>query len=173
MKKIFNIVGFQICWWLCVLFSTKSYSFIGPLFMSIYLIIHFIYISNNKIDVKLILIVGLIGTFFDSLFVVFDIFSYSGSFIILSDIAPLWITSMWVGFATTINYSLDWINKNYYLAFIMGFIFGPLSYVTGREFGAIQFLVSDILGLSILALAWGLIIPMIVYINRSLIGMRS
>ena len=68
MKKIFNIVGFQICWWLCVLFSTKSYSFIGPLFMSIYLIIHFIYISNNKIDIKLILIVGLIGTFFDSLF---------------------------------------------------------------------------------------------------------
>lgn len=170
MKKFFNILGFQICWWVCVLFSTTRYSYIGAMIMLLYIGFHLLYISDNfKNELKLILITGLIGTIFDSLFIVFNIFNYSSSFSFISFIVPLWITAMWAGFATTLNHSLYWINKNYFIAFLMGFIFGPISYFTGQSFNAIQFNIITSYGLVILAFSWGIAVPLVVYINHKVV----
>ena len=170
MKKIFNILGFQICWWICVLFSTTNYSYIGAIVMSLYIMIHLLYISDHyKKEFKLILITGFIGTIFDSLFIGFNIFSYSSTFSVIPLIVPLWITAMWAGFATTLNHSLYWINKNYYIAFLMGFIFGPISYLTGESFKAIQFNMETVNSLAILAFSWGIAIPLVVYINHRIV----
>ena len=170
IKYFFNIIGFQICWWICVLFSTTNFSYLGPMIMLLYIGVHLLYISDNNIkEFKLIFIAGLIGTIFDSLYIVFNIFSYSSSFSFLPLIVPLWITAMWAGFATTLNHSLFWINKNYYIAFLMGFIFGPISYLTGEAFKAIQFNTTIVNGLGILAISWGIAVPVVVYINRRIV----
>ena len=169
MKKLFNIIAFQICWWICVIFSSTEMSYIGPLVMILYLFCHYLFITKDLNEFKFIILVGLIGTFFDSLFIVFDIFNYSSSFALITFIVPTWITAMWVGFATTINHSLKWINNNYYLAFIMGFIFGPLSYLTGEKFDAIQFNASIGLSLTILAFSWGLIMLFILILNKKIV----
>ena len=169
MKKIFNILGFQICWWICVIFSTTNYSYVGPLAMLLYIVLHLLYITDERKELWLVFLVALIGTIFDSIFILIGFFNYSSSFGLFMYLAPLWITAMWAGFATTLNHSLSWINKNYYLAFLMGFIFGPISYLTGRNFEAIQFHVSDSIGLLALAFSWGFIIPLIVIINKNII----
>ena len=169
MKKIFNILGFQICWWICVIFSTTNYSYVGPLAMLLYIVLHLLYITDERKELWLVFLVALIGTIFDSIFILIGFFNYSSSFSLFMCLAPLWITAMWAGFATTLNHSLSWINKNYYLAFLMGFIFGPISYLTGRNFEAIEFHVSDTIGLLALAFSWGVIIPLIVIINKNII----
>ena len=76
---------------------------------------------------------------------------------------------MWIGFATTINHSLKWIKNNYFLAFIMGFIFGPLSYLTGEKFGAIQFNVSLSFSLFLLAFSWGIVMLLVLVLNKKIV----
>ena len=48
---------------------------------------------------------------------------------------------MWCGFSATINHSMYWLNNKWMLSFVLGLVFGPLSYITGEKFGAISFTV--------------------------------
>lgn len=169
MKKLFNIIAFQACWWICVIFASSKMSYVGPLAMLLYLFCHFLFVSKNVNEYKFIFLVGLVGTFFDSLFIIFNIFHYSSSYTLVTFIVPTWITSMWIGFATTINHSLKWIKNNYFLAFIMGFIFGPLSYLTGEKFGAIQFNVSLSFSLFLLAFCWGIVMILVLVLNKKIV----
>ena len=105
---IFNVFGFKLCWWACVLGAVNNQKFLGPLLILGYLIIHIISIPKNlrKVEVYLLLIAGIIGTFVDSLLLNFNLLSYEGMYNSINYIAPLWITGMWVGFTATLNLSL-------------------------------------------------------------------
>ena len=74
---------------------------------------------------------------------------------------------MWVGFCLTINHSLLWINNNLKLSFMLGFIFGPLSYIAGRKMGVVMF-PSNIYIYSTLSIVWGLSILILFWINSKI-----
>ncbi|MCF7886776.1 MAG: DUF2878 domain-containing protein, partial [Candidatus Marinimicrobia bacterium] len=135
-KLIFNTFGHQMIWWASVLGAIYAIPYLGPLLMLPVLTFHLLYTSNMKYEFILILVAAVLGTFMDTLFNIFGIVEYSGTYSFASWLAPIWITSMWVGFSTTINYSLKKLGSKKYLGMILGAVFGPIAYLAGQRYGA-------------------------------------
>ena len=165
-KKLFNIIGFQSSWWACVLGVQNGYIYLGPSMMIFFLITHLMLNGNNRSEIIFIIIVGLLGSFVDTIFLQSSLIIYEG--LTLSFFAPLWIISMWLGFAATINHSLGWLDGKWFFAFLLGAIFGPLSYLAGLKFGAINFQMS-VFTIVILSLVWGITVPLLYHLNRIII----
>ena len=169
MNKIFNIVGFQASWWGCVLGVKSGIIYLGPFLMLAFLAVHVVRNVDNYSEIKLIILFGLIGTFIDTGMAYFGVLIYNGTYFPDSYIAPLWITSMWCGFSATVNHSLSWLHNRYVASAFLGVVSGPLSYLAGAKFGAIEFGAAPIIALGIIAIFYGLTIPLMYWVNEKLV----
>tara|TARA_Y100000590_G_C15454556_1_gene914038 strand:- start:131 stop:658 length:528 start_codon:yes stop_codon:yes gene_type:complete len=170
VKNIFNIVGFQLSWWGCVLGVKNEMVYLGPILMVIFLILHFYVFTFNYSEIKLIVLFGIIGTLIDSSMAFLGILKYNGIYSPSTVIAPLWITAMWCGFTATVNHSLSWLKNRYFSSGLLGAVAGPLSYLAGVKFDAIQFNSSPILALIIVSLFYAITIPLIYWVNERMIA---
>ena len=164
--KMINILGFQLSWWFCVLGVKYGYPYLGPFVMTLFILVHYLFYKINNLEFIFIFVCGLIGMLVDTFFINIDLIDYNG--LTINNIAPLWIISMWLGFAATINHSLSWLRKRYFFAFWLGFIFGPISYLTGVKFNALSFNVS-IYSITVLSVAWGIVVPLLFFINERIL----
>ena len=169
MNKIFNIVGFQASWWGCVLGVKSGIIYLGPFLMLAFLAVHVVRNVDNYSEIKLIILFGLIGTSIDTGMAYFGVLIYNGTYFPDSYIAPLWITSMWCGFSATVNHSLSWLHNRYVASAVLGVVSGPLSYLAGVKFGAIEFEATPIIALGIIAIFYGLTIPLMYWVNEKLV----
>lgn len=165
-KIAFNAIGFQVGWWLSVLGVIINFPLLGPAYMLIFLGIHY-QIFQNKKELLLILIAGVAGTFLDSLYTSSGMLSFQGGYDHIW-LAPLWITAMWTGFTATLNHALKWLDGRPMLGFLMGAIFGPLSYYSGHKLAVMTIEWAWIPATLILALVWGTAIVGLYEINRRL-----
>lgn len=166
MANLFNIFGFQASWWCCVLGTQNGFPLLGPLVMLLFIIIHFKYVAYSFDELKLIIIGSSLGVLVDGSYKFSGLIFYMGdSFNLLP---PLWIIAMWAGFCSTIRHSLRWLDNNYLLSFLMGFIFGPLSYLAGYNFDVIS-MTLDYKTMLILSFSWGLSIPLLFFVNTKLV----
>jgi len=168
LYNLFNILGFQISWWICVLTAKTEMMYLGPLAMAVFIIVHFWKVTDNISEFKLIAIFGILGTIIDTTFMHSGILTYNGLYSKDILVAPLWITAMWCGFSATINHSMLWLNNKWSLSFVLGLVFGPLSYLTGEKFGVIYFFVDTKIIIVVLAIVWGASIPIIYWVNNRL-----
>tara|TARA_B100000945_G_C20390541_1_gene601983 strand:+ start:637 stop:1227 length:591 start_codon:yes stop_codon:yes gene_type:complete len=170
--KVYNILGFKICWWACVLGAISNQKYLGPILVLIYLFIHLYAISSNAriSEVYLLIFAGLFGTVTDSTLLNLNILSYQGLYEKFNYIAPLWITAMWVGFTATLNHAFNNIMSRYYIQFILGLIAGPVAYITGNNLGAITF--SAVYDrntiIIIIAIVWGFSFPILCWVSNIL-----
>jgi hypothetical protein len=170
--SIYNIMGFKLCWWACVLGAVSDKAYLGPAMVSLYIFIHLYSISSKSrmLELYLLLFAGIFGTLVDTIFLNLNLLTYAGSYSNVNYIAPLWITAMWVGFTATLNHAFKKIIKKYYIQIILGLIFGPLAYITGNELDAIIFNpeYSQNLILIIIALAWGCAFPLLCWLSNKI-----
>ena len=166
MKNTINLILFQFSWWVCVLGTAYDLSYIGPLCMLLFLTLHLFYLNPNCQEAKFIVYVLLIGTLVDTCLASTGLMSYEGIYNdSIRNLAPLWITAMWAGFAATINHSMSWLNNRPISGFLLGGVFGPLSYLTGSKFDIIH-IHTSIFNISvILAIIWGISILVIFKLN--------
>ena len=164
-KNIFNIVGFYIGWWGCVLGAANDMSYLGPSLMLIFLIAHFYLFVSSNLEVYLILIICSLGTVIDTILFFSGSFVYAGAYSNELLIAPLWITAMWAGFAATVNHSMSWLKDKWALMVICGVVFGPAAFYTGEKFEAIDFSLSLLSSAMIIGFVYGVAMPGIYYLN--------
>ena len=163
LKKSFNIIGFQLNWWACVLGVQNGYTYLGPISMILFLIIHIAFTEKKWSEINFIITIGFLGAIVDTTFLLTSLITYQG--LTFSYFAPFWIIAMWLGFSATINHSLAWLDGRWFFAFLLGAIFGPLSYIAGLKFGAVDFQISFI-PIAILSGVWGIAVPFLFYLNR-------
>lgn len=154
---LINFALFQLAWFACVLGGANGLPAAGLLAVGIAVAVHFSYCARPLTELKLILLIGLIGALWDSLIVRAGLMSYpSGNF--LAGVAPYWIIAMWVNFAATINVSMNWLKGRLLLAAVFGAAGGPLSYFAGYKLGGVA--IPDLwLGLLAQGLGWAAIMP--------------
>ena len=168
IKSIINIIGFYIGWWACVLGAANDLPYIGPVVMILFLLVHY-YLSVRDIrEIYLVLIIGTIGTITDSLLFLSGSFIYAGAYSNQILIAPMWITAMWAGFSATVNHSMSWLKDKWLLMVICGVVFGPAAFFTGEKFGAIEFHLSALFSVLVIAIVYGILMPAIYFLNRHL-----
>tara|TARA_B100000131_G_C17998967_1_gene565736 strand:+ start:458 stop:979 length:522 start_codon:yes stop_codon:yes gene_type:complete len=159
--RIYDLIGFKICWIACAFSTTWGAPYLGPLLTLIFILLHLVIVKFNSRDIKIIGLALLSGLVIDSLFFQFNLINYQGGILTQFKLAPLWILSMWAGFSVTLLYSLDSIKNRYFISGILGLIGGPLSYNAGVQIGSIT--LNGLLSYIALGIVWGLIIPILFY----------
>lgn len=135
-KLIFNALGFQIVWFICVQ-GNNSFA----VFSTIALILCHQLIFNTRLKNWSILIAfSSLGYLGDSLLARVFYLDYSDNF---GDLAPLWLLSLWLCFSTTINHSMAWLFKTPYFSVLAGLFLVPLSYWAGIKLSGSSFTGSE------------------------------
>ena len=92
MKNIFNIIGFQIGWWTCVLGAARNLPYWGPIVMLLFLAFHFYFFSRDLKELKLVLFFAIGGTIIDTGIAYSGLIVYNGPYSFEYLIAPMWLS---------------------------------------------------------------------------------
>lgn len=159
---IANAVGFQLVWFICV----QGNNFYAIVAVLVLLLLYRFTFSPNLKAWKALIIFSVLGYLGDGLIsYVFQlnyaeatgIFSSSipndtvalstenSSYALpnpLTIFAPLWLLSLWIAFATTLNHSMKWILKTPALIIVIALFLVPISYLAGIKLSSSQFMAS-------------------------------
>lgn len=155
-----NLIGFQIGWFACVLGAAYGYPLLGPLVALPVLGLHLLRQTDRATEITLILAATVIGSIYDQTLLSLGLVGYNTG-IWNAAWLPIWMITLWVLFATTLNVSLKWMHGSYALASLLGFIGGPLAYWGGEKLGAMQWL-QPLELLIALAVGWSILMPILV-----------
>ncbi len=170
MPLFVNILGFKVGWVSSVMGAAAQMPWLGPAVFAIVAFLHLRQARRPEREFGLVIAAGAIGICFDSFIVAMGWVSYpSGQFSPV--LAPYWIVTMWMLFATTLNRSMAWLKGRAVLAAILGFIAGPGSYYAGQSLGAIEF-VEPVAALTTLAVGWAIIMPVLMVLAERLDGFQ-
>jgi hypothetical protein len=158
--QVINFVAFQLGWFACVLSAANNSPLTGIACAIVILGLHFFLSTQVRRDLILITVIALIGSSWDSLLTWQQLMQFSsGQY--HHNLAPAWITAMWLIFATTINVSLRWLYRRYLLAALLGAIAGPLAYQAGSALGAVS-LPQPLVSMIVMSIGWALMMPLFI-----------
>ncbi|MBT8082882.1 MAG: DUF2878 domain-containing protein [Gammaproteobacteria bacterium] len=164
-----NFALFQVAWLSSVIGGAIEMPWLGPLAVLVALSVHLRAARKPFEEIVLVLTCALIGAAFDSALVASGWVSYkSGQF--SAYIAPYWIITMWMLFATTLNVSMRWMRGKPVLAAVFGFFGGPGAYLAGQSLGGI-ILVEQQAALIALACGWAVMMPALTRLSEIFDGM--
>jgi hypothetical protein len=169
MLFLVNFAGFEIAWLSSVIGGAREMPWLGPVAVLLVLIFHLSAARKPVDEILLIVCCGLIGACFDSLLVASGWVTYKAG-LFSNYLAPYWIITMWMLFATTLNVSLRWLRGKPRIAALFGLIGGPVTYFAGEELGGIV-LLNPIAASLALAVGWAIIMPVLMRLSESLDGM--
>ena len=169
MFMIANFAAFEIAWLSSVIGAAEQMPWLGPVAALIVLTLHFRAARKPFEEILLVLICALIGASFDSILVTAGWVTYEAG-LFSEYLAPYWIITMWMLFATTLNVSMRWLRGKPWLAALLGFYGGPASYLAGEALGGIV-LVDKFAALAALAIGWAVIMPALMWLSENLDGM--
>jgi len=161
-----NIASFYLGWFACLLGATHNMPWLGVLVMAALLALHLFLTANRTQELRFILVTGLLGTSLDSLLMLGGLYTFTNH--TLSWLCPVWMTALWMGFASTLNHSMRWLRGRYRLAGLFGAAGGPLSYYAGVGLGALTFVPSTGTTLMALAVVWSLVVPGLLWLAHTM-----
>jgi hypothetical protein len=163
-RKLLNIILFQAVWVAAVMGAAHGKEWYGPLAVALSLSVHFMLIDNRGRELVLLLVAGILGLGFDTAMSAAGVVTPRGH-ILPHPFSQPWMVSLWLNFASTLNVSLEWLKRSYLLASAFGAVGGTFAYYSGARLGATLAL-PDIYGIMILAVGWGIMNPILVWIAK-------
>lgn len=168
MLYLLNFVFFQVGWFSSVYGGAQQMPWLGPLAVAVALFVHFRAARRPLRELALVLSCATIGAVFDSLLVALGWVQYSSG-IFSQFMAPYWIITLWMLFATTLNVSMRWLRDRDRMAAVFGLVGGPASYLVGGKLGAIVF-VDQFAALLALAIGWATMMPLLLRLSENFDG---
>jgi|TARA_B110000196_G_C21076550_1_gene630214 hypothetical protein len=162
-SKIINFILFQLVWFACILGAAINETHTAVAFSLLIILFHFYLAKDKKNEIKILLIASIIGFLFDGFLLKSELVLYTNHGWSYS-ITPLWIIVLWMGFAITLNSSLNWLKKKIKLSALFGAIGGPLAYLAGEKLEAVTLMTP--IALIAIVIGWSLITPLLIYISR-------
>jgi hypothetical protein len=123
-------------------------------------------------EVLLLVAAGVLGLVLDSALVLAGRLAFAEG-VLVPGLAPYWMVTLWVLFATTFNRSLRWLRGLLPLAALLGAVGGPLAYLAGARLGAAEVLEPAWLGHLAVAAIYALATPALLALARRLDGFAS
>ncbi len=167
-RIVSNFALFQIGWFACVWSAAEHRPWIGVLVIAGVVAVHLLLTPLPKAELMLVILALAIGLGFDS-FLVWQGWLVYSSGLILPNVAPYWIVSMWGLFATLLNVSLRWMRGRVAIAALFGAAGGPAAYYGGFRLGALEF-ANMPAGLMALAVGWAVLTPLLLAMSTRLDG---
>jgi hypothetical protein len=170
-RKLLNVILFQAAWFAAVLGAAEGHCWYGPLAVALAVAVHLALIDERRGELKLLLAAGVLGFCFDTALTYAGVFTPRGD-LFPHPFSPPWMVSLWLNFAATLNVSLAWLKGRYLLAALFGAVGGAGAYYSGARLGA-TLVLPDADGIFILALGWGIMTPLLVWLAKRFSGKGS
>lgn len=167
LSKIINIVFYQVGWFSCVLGAAYGFPYSGALGAAALVAFHLYLTDKRKAEIQLVSFACLLGVLIDSLQQAAGLFTFK------VDPRwplwlPLWVFVIWAQFATLFRFALHWLSGRYLLGALLGALGGPLAYWGGIRLGAASFGDSPFLALTVLAVVWAVVAPLLIWGRQKL-----
>ena len=162
MTNLWNFIQFQVGWFAVVLGAAAGYPWWGAAGARALLVVHLWLAPDPWLEGAFLSLVGLLGWLWESLVFGAGLVEYPG---FLGLMAPLWMAALWMNFASTLDYSLAWMQGKPLLAALFGGIGGPLAFVAGEQLGAIV-LTDRVLSLAVIGAGWLVVTPLLLRAAR-------
>ena len=135
MTNLVNFLLFQLGWFAAVWGAAHGHLWWGPVAFAVVCLLHVRSVSARGRELRYLCVVAGVGILIDTLLHRIGLLRYptSGD----GPLVPAWIASLWFGFATLPRYSLGWLAGRPRLAFLLGAIGGPLSFLGGTRLGPV------------------------------------
>lgn len=167
---ILNFILFQAAWFACVAGAAASKPLLGVVVTFFVLLWHLYQAKQYKIELKLILSVLFTGAVFDQVMLSFHLIDYANHGW-SNSIVPIWILALWLGFATTLNVSLAWMQGKTITAVLFGAVGGPLAYLGAQKLGAV--VLPSVTSYIVLSIGWAILTPCFLIIARHINGYQN
>ncbi|MFN7924908.1 MAG: DUF2878 domain-containing protein [Bryobacteraceae bacterium] len=158
MRNALNILGFQLVWFACVLSAAAGQSWIGLCVFAAVIGLHLLYSSPRVKEAGLLILAACLGLVVETVLLAAGAFRFPSE----SLLPPAWMIALWVNFATTLRYSMRWLEGRYALAAVLGAVAGPLAYLGGARLGAI----AGVDSVWPILVAWAAMTPFLVWIAK-------
>ena len=156
-----NALLFQLGWLACILAASQPWWLLGGL---VCLAAQLWLSHERQNDLRLVLIVTLLGSLLDSLLLNLGLFDFAGD----SWLLPAWLALLWALLATTLRHSLAWTARPWWLASLLGATSGPLSYYAGAKLAGVGLPLGTAPSLLLLGLLWAVWLPVLHALVRRL-----
>lgn len=157
--KLILSVWIYLGWFGCVYFGKIGWGLTTLIFPLVsFGLAHLNFCFHQKMAFRL-LVLFFAGIFFDSFSVYFNLIELVPK----ADVGflPLWMISIWLLFVSSLPLLQTFFQKKYFLAALLGLVFGPLSYRAGSQFGTL--LLNGLPALFVYAIFWTIYMPSAVF----------
>lgn len=153
MRFWINLVGYQLVWFAIVISASRGQPMWGIAAALAFIALQFHYSTTRSADSRALVAAFLCGFLLDGALVSTGWLQYASPLINLP--APVWILSLWLAFAMTLNHSMAFLRGKPLLAAVLGGIGGPMAYLgAARGFDAVIFATPAWRGILLLAIGW-------------------
>jgi len=167
MAKFWNFALFQAGWFACVLGAANHQVLWAVLASLTYIAFHVWRSPSPKTEISLLIKALILGVAADTLIMYLGYIDFGDAWP-SPYLSPLWMWTLWVLVATTINSSLSWLRGRPILAAVLGGICGPISYEAGIRLGAGEWGPGgQLAGFILLGLIWAMAMPLFFYWDRT------
>lgn len=166
--KILHALAFQALWFACILGAAQGTSLPGLGAGALFLGLTLLSSPAPWAELRFVGLVTACGVACDSLLGLGGALAFSAPFPGVPWIAPLWLAVLWACFATLVPRSLTWLQSRLWLAACLGVLSGPLTYVSAIGMGAGEFTAPREVVFPLVALEYGLALPLALLASRRL-----
>jgi hypothetical protein len=164
MVRTLNFLLYQIGWFACVMGAALARPWLG-ISLALFLVSVHLYLATDRTNQVKILGVALgVGLFVDSMLLGLGVYRFPSEAVV-AWLPPLWMSVLWMQFATTFRYCLKWLSGRYAVSAVLGFVGAPLAFLGGERLGAVSFLPPRTTNLLLLATLWCVAIPVLIYVS--------
>lgn len=167
MTNVLNLVLYQTGWLACVLGAAWGAPWWGIAIAASTLAAHFLLAKDRRQQLRITLLSGLVGLLLDTTLLNAGVFQFSSG-VLVDGLPPLWMTLLWIQFATTFRYCLSWLTPRLLLASAFGLLGAPLAFWAGERMGAIEFLEPRMWNFALLGVGWAVTTPLLFWLTGKL-----
>lgn len=136
--KLINYGLFQAGWFICVVGAANGRPQASALGGLLLVLLHLALTRRPGRETVLLLASLGIGTVVDATHMHTGVLLFAAGKV-HSALPPPWILVLWLQFAMTLHYSLDWLRGRFLLGALLGAVSGALAYWAGVRLGAAAF----------------------------------
>jgi len=161
--SLINYSLFQAGWFACVLGAAAGWPWVAAGTGIVVVLIHLILVRRPGPEALLLGFSLALGLTVDAVHIRTGVLVFAGGGIHPA-LPPIWILVLWLQIATTLHYSLAWLNGRYAIASLLGAVSGALAYWAGVRLGAASFGVDLVPGLLQIGLSWAMVMPVLLFV---------
>ena len=162
-RQLANFVVFEAAWFACILGVAHGQPLWGTAAVVAAIAWHVAISVRPATELALVAILCVIGLVAESLVVAQGHVAYPAGQPV-AWLAPYWMVALWGEFGIALNVTLRWLKRKPLLAFALGAVFGPLSFLGGVRLGGARF-VDEAAALVTLACMWAVLMPLVMWIS--------